>query len=400
MQSHTGARAPVYVSSEIDVPATFGVCRPVILFPARFVKMEASLQQAIACHEYLHVRRFDWVFALVEEIIGALLWFHPAIWWLLGRIHLTREQAVDLQVLEMTRARQPYLKALLQFAAGNGRPEISLAPSLLTRHHLTQRVAMILTEVSMSRNRICAYLVIICALLLAAGRMAVAWFPLAAPARSERNTQQKAQPAPEKPQQEPVRVDLQMQPPKLIHRVDAVYPKEAKDKGLQTRVVLEIAVNEKGQVWNPKVTEGHPLFNDAALEAVRKWRFAPATKDGVVVPVVATVEIVFSLDPKPAETPVREPIRVGSNVQASKILFKVDPEYPQEAKDQRVQGDVILQVTISKEGDVTDAQVLRGDDRLNAAARNAVVQWKYAPTTLNGKPVPVIATVTISFRLQ
>ena len=139
----------------------------------------------------------------------------------------------------MTRARQPYLKALLQFAAGNGRPEISLAPSLLTRHHLTQRVAMILTEVSMSRNRICAYLVIICALLLAAGRMTVAWFPLAAPARSERNTQQKAQPAPEKPQQEPVRVDLQMQPPKLIHRVDAVYPKEAKDKGLQTRVVLE-----------------------------------------------------------------------------------------------------------------------------------------------------------------
>ena len=79
MQSHTGARAPVYVSSEIDVPATFGVCHPVILFPARIVKMEASLQQAIACHEFLHVRRFDWVFALVEEIIGALLWFHPAI---------------------------------------------------------------------------------------------------------------------------------------------------------------------------------------------------------------------------------------------------------------------------------------------------------------------------------
>jgi protein TonB len=142
------------------------------------------------------------------------------------------------------------------------------------------------------------------------------------------------------------------------------------------------------------------MFNDAALAAVRQWRFTPATKNGAAVPVVASVEVNFSLESKPAETSEREPIRVGTNVQASKILSKVDPEYPQKAKDQGVQGDVILQVTVSKEGNVADARVLRGHEALNDAAVNAVKQWKYSPTYLNGEPVPVIATVTIAFKLE
>jgi TonB family protein len=142
------------------------------------------------------------------------------------------------------------------------------------------------------------------------------------------------------------------------------------------------------------------MFNDAALAAIRQWCFTPATKNGTAVPVIASVEMNFSLPSQPAEAKEREPIRVGTNVQASKILSKVDPEYPQEAKDQRVQGDVMLQVTVSKEGNVSDARVLRGHDLLNAAALNAVKQWKYSPTYLNGDPVPVIATVTISFKLE
>ena len=55
----------------------------------------ASAQQAIACHEMAHIRRGDWGYTIAEEIIRAVFWFHPCIWWLLGQIQLTREQAVD-----------------------------------------------------------------------------------------------------------------------------------------------------------------------------------------------------------------------------------------------------------------------------------------------------------------
>jgi len=105
--------------------------------------------------------------------------------------------------------------------------------------------------------------------------------------------------------------------------------------------------------------------------------------------------------PPPPPRPVkREPIRVGGNVQESKLIKKVEPVYPELAKRARVQGVVILQVTVDEEGNVAEYKVLRGHPLLDDAAITAVKQWKYSPTLLNGEPVPVIATVTVIFNLR
>jgi TonB family protein len=93
----------------------------------------------------------------------------------------------------------------------------------------------------------------------------------------------------------------------------------------------------------------------------------------------------------------REPIRVGSNVQESKLIHKVDIVYPDAARTARVSGIVILQITVGAEGNVLEAQVLRGHPLLNQAALDAVRQWRYSPTMLNGEPVPVISTVSLRF---
>ncbi|PYV32864.1 MAG: hypothetical protein DMG09_23405 [Acidobacteria bacterium] len=98
-----------------------------------------------------------------------------------------------------------------------------------------------------------------------------------------------------------------------------------------------------------------------------------------------------------AVKPQREPIRVGGNVQESKLVHRVEPVYPPEATAARVSGVVILQVTVNEAGDVSDARVLRGHPLLDGAAVEAVRQWRYSPTLLNGEPVPVIATVSIAF---
>ena len=78
----------------------------------------------------------------------------------------------------------------------------------------------------------------------------------------------------------------------------------------------------------------------------------------------------------------------------------VPPQYPDIAKQARVQGVVILECTISPQGRVSDVKILRGIPLLNEAALTAVKQWVYSPTLLNGVPVPVIMTVTVNFRLQ
>jgi periplasmic protein TonB len=98
--------------------------------------------------------------------------------------------------------------------------------------------------------------------------------------------------------------------------------------------------------------------------------------------------------------PVQEPIRVGGQIKEPKKLKHVAPTYPAIATQARVQGVVILECTISPQGKVTDVKVLRGIPLLDQAAIDAVRQWVYTPTLLNGVPVPVIMTVTVNFKLS
>ncbi|MEO8372527.1 MAG: M56 family metallopeptidase, partial [Candidatus Solibacter sp.] len=97
--------ADIRISDAVSSPVTFGFIQPTVLLPANFHELEASAQEAILCHEVLHVRRKDWLWTVAEEMIRCVFWFHPAIWWLLGEIGLAREQVVDREVVEVTRSR-------------------------------------------------------------------------------------------------------------------------------------------------------------------------------------------------------------------------------------------------------------------------------------------------------
>jgi protein TonB len=104
--------------------------------------------------------------------------------------------------------------------------------------------------------------------------------------------------------------------------------------------------------------------------------------------------------PPPPPRPKKvEPLRVGGNVQESRLIRKVEPVYPELAKRARVSGIVMLEVNVDEEGNVANVRVIRGHPLLDQAAIDAVKQWKYSPTLLNGEPVPVIATVTVIFNL-
>jgi len=101
--------------------------------------------------------------------------------------------------------------------------------------------------------------------------------------------------------------------------------------------------------------------------------------------------------PPPAKV---EAVRVGGQVKEPKKLKVVNPVYPEIAKAARVQGIVILECTISPQGKVTNITVLRSIPLLDDVAKEAVSQWVYTPTLLNGVPVPVILTVTVNFNLK
>lgn len=92
-------------------------------------------------------------------------------------------------------------------------------------------------------------------------------------------------------------------------------------------------------------------------------------------------------------------VRVGGNVRAPVQITRVAPVYPAVAQSARVQGVVILEALIGTDGRIVDAAVLRSVPLLDQAALEAVKQWEYTPTLLNGVPTPVIMTVTVTFTL-
>jgi protein TonB len=102
----------------------------------------------------------------------------------------------------------------------------------------------------------------------------------------------------------------------------------------------------------------------------------------------------------PLPTPRGRVYRVGGTIPEPRKLKYVSPVYPEIAKQARVSGVVILEATISPRGDVSSVTVLRGIPLLDQSAIDAVKEWKYTPTLLNGVPVPVIMTVTVNYKLQ
>jgi protein TonB len=95
-----------------------------------------------------------------------------------------------------------------------------------------------------------------------------------------------------------------------------------------------------------------------------------------------------------------QPVRVGGKIKAPVNTKKINPVYPPIAQSARVQGIVIIEATIGPNGKVEAAKILRSIPLLDQSALDAVRQWEFTPTLLNGTPVPVIMTVTVQFTLQ
>jgi protein TonB len=92
-------------------------------------------------------------------------------------------------------------------------------------------------------------------------------------------------------------------------------------------------------------------------------------------------------------------VRVGGAIKEPKKIKDVKPAYPEDAKNAGIQGIIILESVIGTDGSVQEAKVLRSVPQLDKAALDAVVQWRYTPTLLNGEPVELIMTVTVTFTL-
>jgi TonB family protein len=513
-----GVEASLLVSDEVASPVTFGWRKPVVLLPAKFPALDARVQDAILCHEIMHVRRGDWLFTVAEEVVRAVFWFHPAIWWLLGEIGLAREQEVDRLAIDITREREHYMDALLAIAGARAQLDLAPAPLFLRKRHLRQRVVLILQEARMSKTRLISTLTTGLAVLAAACWLVTGAFPLTA-----------------EPQvvSDAAGVTVTLNGATVLHRTPVHYPVAALQRGVEGSVSVEVKLDASGNVSDVRVLGGPDELRSAVLQSVLEWHFtrdaANSTRvievafespkrDGTEGPVVAyrdgapvrqgvtggvqggvpngvpggviggiiggvpptgqltgitvsglsdqardellaalpvhegdeltaeemakagqavrafdehlavrwmlgtngtrTLQIIAPGGSPPAPAPLRESltvtesapsamagspperIKVGGNVQSMMIVSKVPPVYPELAKSARVSGVVHLAAVIAKDGTMQELHSLGGPALLIQSAMDAVKQWVYRPTFVNGQPVSVETTIDVNFTLS
>jgi TonB family protein len=254
----TAYDADIRISGEVSSPVTFGARHPVILVPERFPELPAAMQQAILCHEILHIERRDWLFTMAEELVRAVFWFHPAVWWVLGEIQLAREQTVDLRVVEITSAREPYVDALLTMAGARPQLDLAPAPLFLRKRHLKQRVMQILKEANMSRKRLIPSLALAFAALAAACWFVTGAVPLAAAPQTVADGSG---------------VTVNLNGARLMHRSAVTYPRDAVAKGVQGTVVVQVKLDANGEVTDASVLSGPDELRKSVLESVLSWHF-------------------------------------------------------------------------------------------------------------------------------
>lgn len=162
------------------------------------------------------------------------------------------------------------------------------------------------------------------------------------------------------------------------------YPPEAKETGIQGKVVIRISVSETGSITAVEPVSGDPILSKAAVDAVKAWRFKPYIQGGKPISVTVNLPLNFKL---PAAESLRpEPIKI------------VKAHYPDLALENEIQGQVVMRAHITETGDVDDVELVKSTDKsLEKAAMDAVRQWKFKPLITNGNAVAVWTTISSDF---
>jgi TonB family protein len=121
---------------------------------------------------------------------------------------------------------------------------------------------------------------------------------------------------------------------------------------------------------------------------------------GASKPIRAVSDSATSASPSPPSTARPDRIKQGGNITAAKLINRVQPTYPEEARRSLIQGTVRIHAIIAKDGSVRSLEVISGTCILAEAAVDAVEKWRYAVTTLNGEPVEVDTTIDVIFTLN
>ncbi len=371
----------VLTSPRVQSPLACGVIRPVVLLPSHARSWPAQKLRFVLLHEFAHIRRYDTVTYVLTAIATALYWFHPLVWIAARGQRIAAEQAADDAVLREQRSAKDYASCLVELARELRRPALftGVGIAMAAPPALEGRVRAILdpgrTRAPLTRRSAAAIASATLLLLIMVSGVHAA-------------------------------------PPAVVSGTaydfsgGAVPGAAVRLTDTNSHQSLKTATGPDGAFSFESVADGDYTLNVAKPGFALYQRHvrlhgAPVVLDAVLEVGRVMESVVVSARGRASEAAAPRRIRVGGNVQATRLINHVAPEYPAAAIASGTHGTVLLGAVISREGKLLSIEPLNSPDEVLAqAAVAAVQQWRYEPTLLNGKPIEVVTTISVSFRLQ
>ena len=384
--------------------------------------LDKESQHEILMHEQTHAKQWHSVDVIISEIINIVCWFNPFMWLLKSEIRLNLEYLADNKVVETSIDHKQYQYHLL------GLTHISKQTGLYNNFnvsHLKRRIIMMNKKRTRTAGRIkyALFAPLAAALLLVSNIEAVA------------RTVEKVMDAPEatntvpqdKPKEDPIFQICEV-PPQFPGGVvewmkflsaNMKYPAEAKEKKQEGRVIVQFIVEKDGSITNAKVVRGvSPLLDQEALRVVGIMpRWNPGTQRGQAVRVQYTLPVMFSLNGKTDEIQqhqveikpnekgiyniVEEAASFPGGMANCLKFLSENVKYPEDCKKESIQGRVIAQFIIDKDGSVIDVKIVRGvhPSLDKEAIRVIEAMPKWTPGKVKGEPVKSQFTLPIAFKI-
>lgn len=411
LSSRLGLRKiPAILSLNAPVmPLAFGLRRPRILLPSSCAGWSEGRKRVVLLHELVHIRRRDVSAGLFANCLAALWWFQPLVWITRQGLRRESEKACDADVIATGIRPSDYAEELIsiarEFKCGHPRPLTGIA--MACPRDLEGRVLEILDfrPSSAARTRTLVAVSLLTAAAITASAVTLS---------SDSEFRYPGGKPMKKTLLSGLLVSASLSAATLTGSVSeangtaisnasvSLYNPDNSSKQESTSASDGGFTFENlpaGQyilrIEKPGFTAIYREFTLDANSSVERKLVLLASSNQPSVSVTSTANA-------PEKPQVLGPgqLRIGGKVMQSKLITKVQPVYPPSAKADRIQGTVLLDAVISKEGVPGELTVLQSpSDDLSQASLEAVRQWRYSPVLLNGQPIEVVTEVRINFTL-
>jgi TonB family protein len=380
-------------SSALAMPLTWGIFRPVMVLPSSAERWTEDRRRIVLSHELAHIARHDWFLQICAELVRATYWLHPLAWLAARRLRQESERACDDAVILSGIAPSHYASQLLALARAlesSGRAW-STALAFARPTNLERRFAAMLNP-SVNRRRLSLKAKFLIPLFAASMLVPLATLRLPAQSLSGNTSGTIHDPSGTGVANATIIMSN--------HEAKTIDMTSTDREGNFTFKPLP-AGNYELQVLKP----GFETYRlpQVSLDAGRDFSRTFTLEVGAITEHVMVVPE-NSAKPVPVESTSGRPSRlgIGGNIQAAKIITKVQPVYPDSAKSAGVSGTVILHAVVGMNGKPLSLRVMNSqvDPDLARSAVEAVSQWRYSPTLLNGEAIEVDTTVVVNFSLE